>query len=255
MLLWISLSSLDRLGHIYGPYSLEVIDMIYHLDKQLEVFIQDVQDLVGAENVMFVLTGDHGVAPIPEILQKKGFASAKRLDPTILMEDMNKLVEEKFGIKNIVTVFKANQFYLDYNIKKDLDKKKLAEILALLKTHILQQPAIKACWTNQEMEKAKFPKNYFEQLYKNQFCAKRSGDLIFMPQPYCEIIKHAKGTTHRSPYDYDTHVPLFFYQEGVTTGQKVRKKVYTTQIAPTLAKVLKVSNPSAATNEAPLKIY
>jgi predicted AlkP superfamily pyrophosphatase or phosphodiesterase len=255
LLLWVSLSSLDRIGHIYGPYSLEVIDMIYHLDAQLEVFMQYVQDLVGAENVLFVLTGDHGVAPIPEILQRKGFASAKRLDSTVLMAQLNSLVEEKFGIKEIVKIFKANQFYLDSNIKKDLDKEKLNQIFALLKDHLLKQPAIKACWTNQEMEKAKFPKNYFEQLYKNQFNAKRSGDLIFMPQPYCEIIKHVKGTTHRSPYDYDTHVPLIFYQEGVTTGKKIKKKIYMTQVAPTLAKVLKVSNPSAASSEALTKIF
>ena len=255
LLLWVSLSSLDRIGHIYGPYSLEVIDMIYHLDRQLGVFMQHVQDRVGAENVLFVLTADHGVAPIPEILQRKGFASAKRLNSITLMTQLNSLVEEKFGIKEIVKTFKANQFYIDSNIKKDLDKEKLSKIFALLKDHLLKQPAIKTCWTNQEMEKAKFPKNYFEQLYKNQFHSKRSGDLIFMPQPYCEIIKHQKGTTHRSPYDYDTHVPLIFYQEGVTIGKKIKKKVYMTQVASTLAKVLKVSSPSAASNEVLNKVF
>jgi predicted AlkP superfamily pyrophosphatase or phosphodiesterase len=112
MLLWISLSSLDKIGHIYGPYSLEVIDMLYHLDKQLGAFIQDVHDLVGVENVLFVLTGDHGVAPIPEILQKKGFESAKRLNSTKLMIDMNQLVEEKFGIKNVVKILKRIKFTL-----------------------------------------------------------------------------------------------------------------------------------------------
>ncbi len=254
-LLWVSLSSLDRIGHIYGPYSLEVIDMIYHLDRQLGFFMQYVQDRVGADNVLFVLTGDHGVAPIPEILQRRGFASAKRLNSTELTEEMNKIVEDKFGIKKIIQSFKANQFYLDNNIKKSLNKEKIDQIFELLKNHLLKQPAIKTCWTNQEMEKAKFPKNYFEQLYKNQFNAKRSGDLIFMPQPYCEIIKHQKGTTHRSPYDYDTHVPLIFYQEGVTTGKKIREKVYMTQVASTLAKVLKVSSPSAASNEVLSKIF
>ncbi|MFH1254206.1 MAG: alkaline phosphatase family protein [bacterium] len=255
LLLWVSLSSLDRIGHIYGPYSLEVIDMIYHLDEQIGTFMQSVQDRVGSENVLFVLTGDHGVAPIPEILERKGFASAKRLNSNLLTDDLNRLIEDKFGIKKIVQSFKANQFYIDYGVKKDLNKDKLDQIYSTLKDYLLKQQAIKTCWTNQELEKAKFSKNYFEQLYKNQFNTKRCGDLIFMPQAYCEIIKHQKGTTHRSPYDYDTHVPLIFYQEGVILGKKIKKKVYITQVASSLAKVLKISSPSAASNEALNKIF
>ena len=118
LLIWVSLSSLDRIGHIYGPYSIDVIDMIYHLDRQLDVFIQHIQDLVGAENVLFVLTADHGVAPIPEILQQEGFSSAKRLDSVDLRNKLNDIVEKKFGIKNIVQTFKANQVYLDSKIKE-----------------------------------------------------------------------------------------------------------------------------------------
>lgn len=249
LLVWVSLSSLDKLGHIFGPYSLEVIDMIYHLDSQLEWFMQEIQDLVGSENVLFVLTADHGVAPIPEVLQQNGFSSAKRLDSVELQKELNNLIEEKFGIKNIIQAFKANQIYLDHEIKNGLDGDKRTLILAEIKKYLMKQDVIKICWTKEELERAKFSKNYFEQLYKNQFYSKRSGDLIFMPQVYSSIIKHKKGTTHRSPFDYDTHVPLVFYREGVLDSEKITKKVSTTQIASTLAKMLKISIPSAASSK------
>ncbi len=248
LLLWVSLSSLDALGHIFGPYSIEVTDMIYHLDRQLDIFMQNVQDLVGAENVLFVLTADHGVAPIPELLQKEGFSSARRLDSVDLQSKLNDMVEKKFGIKNIVQSFKTNQIYLDHKIKNSLDKNRLDLIIGEIKKYLAKQDAIKICWTKEDLERAKFPKDYFEQLYKNQFYTKRSGDLIFMPQAYSSIIKHSKGTTHRSPFDYDVHVPIIFYREGVLKRKKVSQKVYTTQIAKTLAKMLKVPSPSASSN-------
>ena len=45
MLLWVCLSPLDMIGHEYGPQSREAIDMIYHLDCQIERFMDCVSRL------------------------------------------------------------------------------------------------------------------------------------------------------------------------------------------------------------------
>ena len=47
----------------------------------------------------------------------------------------------------------------------------------------------------------------------------RSGDVGLILKPYCLCIDKTEGTTHGSPYEYDTHVPLIFYGRGVTAGQ------------------------------------
>ena len=39
LLIWVCLSSLDIVGHTYGPQSREAIDMIYHLDYQIQQFM------------------------------------------------------------------------------------------------------------------------------------------------------------------------------------------------------------------------
>jgi len=36
MLLWLSLSTLDLVGHFYGPDSMEAIDTLYHVDRQIK---------------------------------------------------------------------------------------------------------------------------------------------------------------------------------------------------------------------------
>lgn len=255
MLLWISLSSLDKIGHEFGPYSLEVIDMIYNLDVQLEAFIHHAQDRFGAENVLFVLTADHGVAPIPEILESQGFITAGRVDSKVLMSDMNKLVSDKFEIDGLIQEFRTNQFYFDRDALKDLDKKKKREIFANLQEFLSTYPAIKSSWSQEDLVKTKFSKNYYEQLYKNQLYPGRSGDLTIMSQPYCSVIKYHKGTTHRSPYEYDTHVPLIFYQEGKFTNKNILKKVSMTQLAPTLAKILQVPAPATSSNKVLPEIF
>src|SRR5690606_11817807 len=79
MLLWISLSPLDKLSHIYGPESLEVIDLIYQLDCQLLQFIHFVDKQVMRSDVAYILTADHGMAPIPEYLREQGYPASRTI--------------------------------------------------------------------------------------------------------------------------------------------------------------------------------
>ena len=66
LVLWVSLSALDKLSHNMGIRSQEARDIIYHADKQLDIFIKHVYTLVKPEDVLFIFTSDHGGLPIPE---------------------------------------------------------------------------------------------------------------------------------------------------------------------------------------------
>ncbi len=50
------------------------------------------------------------------------------------------------------------------------------------------------------------------------------------------------GTSHGSPYDYDTHVPMIFSRKGFRAKQK-SKPFATIDIAPTIAKYLNMDVP------------
>ncbi len=56
LLLWVCLSSLDKLGHLYGPDSKEIIDMIYHLDRQLMCFMDNVKKLIHNREILWIVT-------------------------------------------------------------------------------------------------------------------------------------------------------------------------------------------------------
>ena len=65
----IAFSALDMMGHDFGPRSREVEDMLIRLDATLGALIQRLDETVGRDRYVLALTGDHGVAAIPEQMQ------------------------------------------------------------------------------------------------------------------------------------------------------------------------------------------
>ncbi len=246
LMLWVSISNYDMLGHIYGQNSLESTDLLYHLDKQFEDLMNYTQKKVGKKNALFVLTADHGCCPIPELLKAQGFSSAGRLNSSNLKKEMNQIIEQKFGVKKIVAMFKNNQIFLDKKAQKPLSPQTLKLILEQLKTYLKNQQGIKECWTKEDLDTIAFEKNHLEQYYKNQYHPLRSGDLIIMPYPYVYIAKYATGTGHTTAYAYDTQVPLILYSPGSIEKKEHNQLVHITQLVPTLAKIFNISRPSGA---------
>lgn len=246
MVLWVCLSPLDFAGHIYGPDSFELIDHIYHLDKQLDVFMTQVQRRYGRSNVLFVLTADHGIQPMQEISYKKGIKNARRIMSDDLIKKMNDYANQAFELDNIVVGYEGAHFILDQEKKNNLDKEVLASLINGLKKVLLAEPGIKKVWTDQELSQAQFGPHDLEQFYKNSHHALRSGDLICMPEPYCLITPYATGCSHATPYDYDTHVPLMIYQHGRFMKKTINEKVWVTQLAGTLSHIHQVPRPSAS---------
>ena len=86
-----------------------------------------------------------------------------------------------------------------------------------------------------------------ENLLQNGYNQKRSGDVLFVLDP--AVIQYSKtGSTHGSPLNYDTHVPLIFYGNGITKGNTT---AYTTipDIAPTISALLGITFPNGATGK------
>ena len=245
-LLWLSLSSLDPIGHCYGPNSLEVIDLIYHLDKQIQDFMQFVTQKVGAENVLFVLTADHGICQIPELLKKDGNKKAKRILSEPLTEKMNNLIKNKYSIENIVKFPSGIAFFLDKeklnSNGKEIKKQILNDLTSLLK----KEPGIKNAWITKEFQKQNFTFDQPENFYKMQIYPKRTGQIIFQPEKYCFVTKKPQGTVHKTCHEYNTHVPLFLYQKNNLENKIISDKVWMPQLAPTIAKIIGVSKPSAS---------
>lgn len=244
-LLWLGFSSLDKIGHAYGPNSLEYIDMLYALDKQLDRFMKLVAQLNPPEKTLYVVTADHGSMPIPE-LAHTAVSLAQRINITTLQKTINDAVEEKFGLSNFIVYTDTPSIYCDRVLIKNIPQKQLKKIFSTIKHVIRQQPGMKNVWTTDELLHGSYHKHDVRWLYQNQLYHGRSGNFIFQVVPYAYPSNFNYGTGHRTPYYYDRHVPIIFYQPGTIKAQSIAKPVYGQQIAPTIAHMLGIPRPSAS---------
>jgi len=82
----------------------------------------------------------------------------------------------------------------------------------------------------------------FRQQFLRSFHPNRAPDIIIRYKEHYLYRMEEGGTTHESPYGYDTHVPLVFWGPGIGAGWYERR-VRTVDIAPTIAALLGVKSP------------
>jgi arylsulfatase A-like enzyme len=245
LLIWLCLSPLDIVGHTFGPQSREAIDMIYHLDYQIQQFMNKLSTLLDSSNILFGLTADHGVSPIPELLEQEGYPAAVRINYTDLIPALNKAIKDAFDVDDLIDNCMSAQLYIKEKKLNKLTIEQKTESISLLKKILQKHAGIKTVWTIPELQSRNFQPNAIEFFYKNQIYPGRTGTLIVQPFPYCVIDDHSLGTGHRTPYESDTHVPLILYQKDTTHAQHISQNVWTLQLAPTLAHLIGIQKPSA----------
>jgi predicted AlkP superfamily pyrophosphatase or phosphodiesterase len=247
LLLWVSCSSPDKVGHPFGTWSLESLDILYHVDHQLKFLIDYAIKKVGASNVLFALTADHGIVPILEQVNQAGYKPARRINADALMDRLNQVFSKKYTIPPLFIDYYGNSFFFNHEVLDKQDHKVARTIIKEAKKLLLQEQGIKHVWTFEELQKLPFQLDKdLEALFKNQLFKGRSGDLICQTHPYVLITCHKYGTSHASPYEYDTHVPLMLYQKGRYEHKQVNEKVWMQQVAGSLAHILNIPRPSAS---------
>lgn len=246
VLLWISLSSLDYLGHYYGPDTIEITDLLYHLDKQLNSFIKFVCKKIGAPNVLFALTADHGVSPTPEFMKQRGYSTAMRINPKDMIAALNKLIAEKHGVENLIYDFQPTQFYFRLPIWNEIPADTKKEIYTTAKEYLRSLPYIKNAWSYDELNEQSFNQTELEFYLKEQLYPGRSGQLFYLCTPYTLITEYPRGTAHDNPYTYNTHIPLIIYQAKKYEHTTINDKVWGMQLPGTFAQIIGIPKPSAS---------
>ncbi len=209
----ISYSSNDSVGHTWGPDSQEVLDTTLRSDVIMAEMIQFLDVKVGRENYILALSADHGICPLPEIARMQGH-EARRVDPTKEVTHIEAHLTMKFGLfgRWIEGVSGAG-LYLNYNTIKRAGKSR-AEVESALAEWLLKQPYTLHVYTRSQMLSGAVL-DRFGHMVKACFHPERSGDVMPVLKPYHFLSKYQTGTTHGSPHEYDTHVPLVVFGGGI----------------------------------------
>ncbi|MFA6066777.1 MAG: alkaline phosphatase family protein [Candidatus Babeliaceae bacterium] len=249
LIFWLSLSSLDKIGHLYGPDAQEISDMLYHMDHDLKQLFATIYKNFDKKDVLIALTADHGVHPITSLVNKQGLDFAHRISSHDLKATINAYIEKKYAYSNIVEHIKTPFIYLKQDIFSALTKEKKSEVAEAVCQSLMNYPGVKRAWTERQLIRADYQPHSLEYNFKQQLYPNRNGEIIFQLDPYTDISKQTWGTKHNIPYDDDTHVPLMLYQYGRFMHKKIATPVIIQQLPVTLAHILNVPRPSASTAE------
>ncbi len=242
-LLAVSFSQTDAIGHSYGPDSHEVMDSFLRLDRVLASLLDTLDREVGLKHCVIVLTADHGVSPMPEVAPGHPAGRVKGADLDIVG---TRALDATFGplAPGELWLTRDNTAY--HLRPAALAAKKISahDAALVLKKAFLALPSVAEAYTRDELLAAPPAGDDVLAMTRRSYNAERGRDLLLVLKPY-HFLGRATGSTHGSPYDYDTHVPIVWFGAGVP--QSVRtESVGVDDIAPTLSALLGIPAPPAA---------
>jgi predicted AlkP superfamily pyrophosphatase or phosphodiesterase len=244
-LLMIGLSATDSIGHRYGPESQEFLDQIRRLDRRLGRFLKTLDEKIGRNRTIVALTGDHGVASLPE---RDTDAETVRFPYEETLDRLKSSMEAQLGPGAWIEAIAGTQVYL----ARPADGNALADSYEKIETAafdaLSDEEAIARAYTRSELTATgEVSRNDpYHSYMSSSWTAGRGGDIMVRIKPGCLITDYPTGTTHGTPYRYDTHVELLIWGPGVQAGRS-GERVSVLQIAPTIAGILGVSPPRSVT--------
>jgi predicted AlkP superfamily pyrophosphatase or phosphodiesterase len=260
--LTVSFSANDYVGHRYGPYSQEAMDISLRVDRQIGTLLDFVNARVGLANTLIALTADHGVSPIPEHSIAMGLGGGRLQLPTVFSA-IRSAISAKYNSQNKSPdptsdyIFKLTEFgttrdivingniYFNYDALKR-DGISLAEITEVAGQAALTVPGVARYFTRSQLLRGAVSiTDPIERRVVHGFYPQRSGDLVLVPEPYL-YLGDTITATHGSPYSYDTNVPTIIMGTGINPG-RYYEGATPADIAPTLSAVLGITRPSAST--------
>lgn len=244
-LLAISLSSTDGAGHTFGPNSIEVEDIYLRLDKDMAVFFSYLDAKVGIGNYTVFLTADHGAQHNPQFL-KKNKIKVNPIESSI-KEDLNRALEEKFNVANLVTHTGSSQVHFDYQLIK---KHKLneQEIRDVCMQYLRRNPEVVFVVDMHRVGDASVPEEIMIRII-NGHHPDRSGGIQYILNPNTAS-PESKGVGHSHWNPYDAKIPLVWMGWGIKKGGRSVKQSHMIDIAPTLASILRINPPNGSIGRA-----
>ncbi len=240
-LLAVSFSGNDYVGHEYGPDSPEVRDISLRTDALLGKLFSRVDALVGMQNVLVVLTADHGVAPTPEAEAARRMPGG-RVSLGAIVEAVQKALTSKYGEGKWISGTGDESLYLNRPLilEKKLNR---AEVTNAARDAVFALPHVFRVFTYDQLIEGSVTPDLVGRMMMDGFNARRGADLSIVLDPYW--IFAGSGTTHGSPFGYDAHVPVIFMGAGIRAG-RYDGSIAVNDIAPTLATMLGIETPSGS---------
>lgn len=239
----ISLSTLDAVGHRYGPDSREVHDMLLRIDRYLGAFFQALYAERDSATIVIALTSDHGVNPYPEIVSRH---DRNRGAGRVAIMDVVAVAMEALSTSRVDTSalrWAEGMLFVD---RSALESAKLQPdvVAGRMAAAIAKIPGVGRADTWKTLMRADTVHEAVPRRWLHMVPPTYPVDVFVSLRPFWDWEGGPPIANHGSPNDYDARVPVIFYGPWIKAGQHP-EMVRVVDIAPTLAAVAGV-RPSEA---------
>ncbi len=248
-MLTISFVATEYIGNAFGPMSIELEDAFLKLDKELEHFLNFVDDFVGKQNTLIFLTSNHGAAQTPGYLADSRVPVGS-FNYNSALSLLRSYLNALYGSGEWIKGYYGQQLYLNTELIEN-SKLKLEDFQNVVAQFLIQFTGVSNTLTANAVQNHQFTEGFRSKI-QNGYFPRRSGDVFVNLHPGW-VEKSPKATSHNSAYTYDTHVPLIWY------GWKVKRDVIFSpvdiiDIAPTIASFMNITAPNASTGKAIIEL-
>lgn len=246
-ILTLNLACNDYVGHRFGPDSPEVLDISVQTDRQLSEFLTFLEGAVpgGLKNVTFAISADHGVANVPEVNAASG-VSASRAVVATLRATAEKALDAVANDDWIQSIANGEIYFNEATLARHPEVTREALELKVVEA-LRSERGVYLSVGKTAVLQGRVPQNELGRRITHNIHPQRSGDVVIILQPHWlpGSAPTGTGTSHGTPFAYDTHVPLLIAGAGVVPGVYTQP-VAPSQLAPSLSFLLGCARPSAA---------
>ena len=244
----IGFSANEYIGKYFGSNSVEMQDAMLRLDQELAHFINFIDQQVGEQNTLFILTSDHGLAYQPAYLTLHKIPSGD-FNPNSSLSLLGSYLNAIYGRGDWVKYYYGQQIYLNHELIENSGIT-YQEIQDRTAQFLIQFAGVSNAVSSYTLQTSNFSEGIFHKM-QSGFHQKRSGDVIINLAP--GWLETDEGNSYHSSYLGDNHVPLIFYGWKIKRSTLIRP-VKMIDIAPTISYFLDIARPNVSTGDIILEL-
>lgn len=239
-LLAISLNAHDYIGHTFGPESWEILDATLRLDRRLGAWFAVLDRQLGADGWAIVVTSDHGATPLPE---GGAIAGARRIPPRDIEAAAEAALVAALGAGPWIADTGANQVFFTARWAAVPDEAR-TPALAAAAAAVAALPGVERVIPTAALLADCGPRTGLERAACQGLAPDLAGELLVVPLRGSSMSAYATGTHHDAPSDDNRQVPVLVRAPGLAAQTGTGSLL---QVAPTVAALLGIPAPPAAT--------
>jgi predicted AlkP superfamily pyrophosphatase or phosphodiesterase len=224
----ISISATDYTGHAFGPDSWEYADVLLRADRMVGEFLARLEERM---SVAVLITSDHGVG-----------AMTDRHEGAVRFTSEVEIVALRGALGESAVLGWAQPFVY---LSDDADRARAIELISA-------RPGVLAAVDAREGAALRDDTDRVRRMMGLSLPDNWPGDILVMPREHSvanEELPEGFGTSHGSPWDYDTVVPAIYAGPNVLHGDE-EDVLPQARVATTIAYLLGVDPPPASATTA-----